>query len=73
MVPSRRQAWLLFAGDQVCRFLVILMWFWRGVNMDYLCFCVMIILVCAIFLQLLIMLAASVSYFELSLNNWWTG
>jgi hypothetical protein len=25
MVPSRRQAWLLFAGDQVCRFLVILM------------------------------------------------
>jgi hypothetical protein len=37
--------------------------------MDYLCFCVMIILVCAIFLQLLIMLAASVSYFELSLNN----
>ena len=25
MVPSRRQTWLLFAGDQVCWFLVILM------------------------------------------------
>jgi hypothetical protein len=25
VVPSRRQTWLLFAGDQVCWFLVILM------------------------------------------------